>query len=117
MVFYKILNTGLESLFPLISDGEKSSLAQVYTDGKFIEATYELVSEFTTWTFEFNDDYIKALSNLEIKKIDEIVKAWINIEDCPYDNQKDLKDLITALNTLAVKSLHEKTRMFFRMEL
>lgn len=116
-IFYKILNTGIESLLPLLSNDDKPLLVQVYTDGCFVEGTFDLERDFTSWTFEFKSEFIQTLNSINIEEIDELANTWINTEDCPYDNIDDLKDLITALHTLSIKSSKEQLRMFFRMEL
>lgn len=116
-MLYKILNTGVESLYSLISHGEELLLNQVYTDGRFAPGTYELEQEFTSWTFEFPEAFILALSHIHADQVVDIAAQWVEIEDCPYGSESELVDLINSLRALAIRSAADQIRLFLRIEL
>lgn len=89
--FYRVHDTSLSPLYQLITgqdDAPKFELS-AHTD------EYDLV------TFRFPGEFVDALAAFDESRFGETIAAWRNSEDVPYDNEPDLRDLLTALIRLA----------------
>ncbi len=105
-LFYRVMNTSVESLYSILEDGKTTSLDDVWTN-----------EEYTSMTFAFPTEFVNSLCELEPSKTNDIVQKWLSDEDCPYDNTGDLTELLNSLVKLANVASNSPSGLYFRMEM
>ncbi len=103
--FYRVMDTGLESLATVISN-EKENLEMVGAN-----------EEYTNVLYKFPETFTNKLAKINQSDIADFITKWLKSEDCPYDNENDLKDLIIALNKFSSWAIEKSFNLYFKMEM
>ena len=89
-VFYRLMDTGLKPLYRIIAGKQCPSFEPA-----------AMSDEYDVITFSFPKDFTDSLAAFDAAGIDGAIAEWASDPDCPYDNDGDLRDLLTALVRLA----------------
>lgn len=89
-VFYRVTETGLEPLYQIIAGKQCPSF-----EPAAMSEGYDLI------TFAFPTEFTDSLAALDAAGVDDAIAKWAADPECPYDNDGDLRDLLSALVRLA----------------
>lgn len=100
-VFYRVMHTGLAPIFQIITGTECPQFESV-----------AMSEDYSQITFAFPPSFVSALIELEESQIASIVEKWRIDEEAPYNNDKDLRDLLVALIRLARSATESNRNMY-----
>lgn len=89
-VFYRVMDVNLKPLYALVA-GEKCP--------KFHPVAMN--DDYSQITFQFPNEFVSILAELDSDGTGDTIHKWHSDEASPYDNESDLRDLLSALTRLA----------------
>ncbi|PQO29100.1 hypothetical protein C5Y96_15195 [Blastopirellula marina] len=99
--FYRVMDTSIKPIYTILTGEKSPSFEPVVMNDDFSQITFLIPEKF-----------VQAAASIEPDNHVEILKAWKETEDAPYDNDKDLTDLLAALAKLSRKAIEDKQNLY-----
>ena len=105
-LFYRVMMTSIEPLYGILNEGESISLIDICQN-----------ENYTSMTLSFPNEFVSCLSEIQLSDHDRIIEQWMKDEDCPYDNEKDMRDLLSTLIGFSKLSIESNELLLLRIEM
>lgn len=91
--FFRVMSTNVQALYQIVKEEKCPSFELVGNNDDYTVITQRVPAEL-----------IDVLKNLKNESFEAVLKKWMAHEDAPYDNEKDHRDLLQSLVSLAKRA-------------
>ena len=100
-VFCRVMDLNLKPLYAILTGAKCPKFSPVAMN-----------DDYTQITFQFPEEFVSILAELNSDDASDTIHKWQSDENVPYDNESDLRDLLSALARLARRGMEKRLNLY-----